>query len=686
MPSLALQLARELNLLDTILNLTYTAFTSPHAIPILPVGRDRALYPSSLRNRRIFQLFGDLASLLSSELVRNYIMENVQTFKKWTRLLSLFQGMASMTRLTSAHTEYEDNLWWNYLNAMMMLIKINGCITDGSHANVRMENAKQCTLSVYQYLKIWVRGHDKEIFPNLRDARQKPVSLQQVFFPQLNDNHNNYLISNFTVSSEPVSFHNPLHWLFVSTIMAFSPKYGDQIESWLRESDSAAFDLRMLLISDYCLRSCVLIAQMRIGLWVRNGAHQIQTQLYSYTSHQVRQGTMDKDIAGLQIAMAYLNPPAVLCNILDRFELSWHLSRAHNWKSHPTYDSQRLGSMLDSLFSLLITIFTEFEASSPSTASSFLRKRTIHALFLGPMAFSKLEIKISNDSLDLSSLLHQLADFHPGESVNTSGTYTLKPEYSKEIDPYFIHYTSSEGQTARERLTTLFFNDASVSDAAYCEFPTPKSRSLELFKKALQCFDSELMVQTLFYGACYCFSQNRSRSDAILDEILFLTQIGLSSTHQIVFSAIACTKKFSINSSFGLPFKPKTDSMTFAGLLIAIREDYSRKENPAPKSVGFRLRSSLSLLAQNESFPEAQEQILLDNKSEIPDNSKRKREIAEERKAKILFQMRQNQSAFEENHRDELEHHTDLNLESESSVKPLRFHILEVRVYIAIKL
>ncbi len=69
---------------------------------------------------------------------------------------------------------------------------------------------------------------------------------------------------------------------------------------------------------DYPLRVCAWLAQMKAGMWVRNGMS-LRHQAGTYRGVNQRDVSHHRDIFLLQTALVVCNPSRVLASIVDRF-------------------------------------------------------------------------------------------------------------------------------------------------------------------------------------------------------------------------------------------------------------------------------------------------------------------------------------------------------------------------------
>lgn len=122
-----------------------------------------------------------------------------------------------------------------------------------------------------------------------------------------------------------------------------------------------------------------MIAQIRTGLWVRNG-FAIRGQLLHYRDFMLRELCYDQDIFILQIALAVLDPNTVIVTILERFGLVGYFSGV---TLHPMYEGPQLASMVEEVLYIFITILSEASNAAQIPITSQIRREIVHALALG---------------------------------------------------------------------------------------------------------------------------------------------------------------------------------------------------------------------------------------------------------------------------------------------------------------
>ena len=135
----------------------------------------------------------------------------------------------------------------------------------------------------------------------------------------------------------------------------------------------------------------VMVAQIRTGLWVRNG-FAIRAQLLHYRDFMLRELCYDQDLFILQMALVILDPNLVFVSILDRFQLLNYFSGTI---VHETYEGPHLSSMVEELFYVLITIVSEEANATKMPLPAQVRRETVHALAMGACSYTDLTKRVA---------------------------------------------------------------------------------------------------------------------------------------------------------------------------------------------------------------------------------------------------------------------------------------------------
>ena len=134
-----------------------------------------------------------------------------------------------------------------------------------------------------------------------------------------------------------------------------------------------------------------MVAQIRTGLWVRNG-FAIRGQLIHYRDFMLRELCYDQDLFILQASLVILDPNTVFVSMLDRFQLVPYFSGN---TYHDSYDSAHLSGMVEELLYVLISILTETANATKMPLQVVIRREIVHALAVGPCTFTSGRVGLS---------------------------------------------------------------------------------------------------------------------------------------------------------------------------------------------------------------------------------------------------------------------------------------------------
>ena len=208
-----------------------------------------------------------------------------------------------------------------------------------------------------------------------------------------------------------------------------------------------------------------MLAQIRAGLWVRNGFG-IRAQGLHYREYNLRENTFDQDIFFLQAAFITLDPSLLLVTLLDRFQiLETLLNPIASETRAPFADFGQARTVVEELLYMLVVVFSEPCDIEAFTIDQVVERELVHTLLLNPLSYTEIVKAVTDRVEDESSferILTQVADFRaPDPSKVTSdvgGVYTLKKEYYSSVDPYYYRYTRNQREDAFKTLQAHFNN------------------------------------------------------------------------------------------------------------------------------------------------------------------------------------------------------------------------------------
>ncbi|KAG0236519.1 hypothetical protein BGW41_000387 [Actinomortierella wolfii] len=743
-PTIAEMLAREHNFMSILCQILINFFVGPNYS-----GGPIDCTTAPFENRRYFHIFHDLRYILSNDAVKQIIASRPAHQAQMIETLHLFQGMHPNTRCSTDHIEFESNTWVNAFNVTLQLYKCCRQFADCFSSNPRvMTQALHQTL---KKLHEWCSRHEEENapaqerppstvtgdaitnvatpgapmdnglmpggLPNIhmnqplthsntaQPQRTQPViqvtPVHTVVLPTTPPSH--FEIIPYKVSAQPVAFHHPLHWFLAdllenvellddSTVQQLGyASFRDMMLQFVgSDKDTDAQRLfKLQEIFDYPLRVCVLMAQIKANVWVRNG-FVIRTQAQYYREVSLRENTYDADIYLLQMAFVLFDPEHFLVTMLDRFELlRWFSGQ----REHPTYDLLQIVFMAEELLTLLIVCLTDPVNPAGFTVEQEIRREIVHGLCLKPIAYSELTKRIPErltEHVKFDDILRELASYRPPDGITDHGLYELKDQFFDEVDPYFIHFSRNNSEEAEEILK----NRITKKNGGQTTRPPlilPRLTKIEKgpFTSLGNMVHTRAMTQVLFYTFWNVKAEPKIKSDTIIDQATYLMQIALLDPNSDPSRSLASD---SAGESTGVGMTGFVHHATFEKYPVIVngneRQRYSllqiliqRADDPAYKSVHAKLNFVIGKFGEIGST-EAKRIVsewkaskgLSAGDGEINDEvaeAARRKQAAQERQKRIMEQFAQAQKSFmsqNEDLYDEEEDDFDSMNEDEESV------------------
>ncbi|RWS17388.1 E3 ubiquitin-protein ligase UBR2-like protein, partial [Dinothrombium tinctorium] len=348
-------------------------------------------------------------------------------FSKLIELLEWMQGMDSVVRQVGQHVEFEAE-WETGINLQLKL-------------------APALTLFID-----WCGSDRIVLLKALRTALTKlDQKREKTQFKSWNlcGVEANYI--DYDVSSMPVTIHLPLSRVVAGLLLhltRYDVNYNSP-EFLIRKT------LTPIQLMELPLRTLVMIAQFRAGMWRRNG-YSLVNQVYFYHNVRLREEMYDRDILMLQYVAALIDPNEFLINLLNKFGLFiWTQENYEYTHRKPEEDFVRQTiSLVEEFLSLLLIIVSERHTPGVGKVSveDRLKKEIVQWLCVSPLTHSDLIKCLPKDTVNeavIENILSEVAVFK--KPVNQSGgKYELKDEYYKEFNPFFYHFTRQDQSYAEE--------------------------------------------------------------------------------------------------------------------------------------------------------------------------------------------------------------------------------------------
>ncbi|KAG8855791.1 hypothetical protein FRB91_001680 [Serendipita sp. 411] len=543
-PSVAAHLVRENGVLKRLLAVIAGFFTNQISNkriidpPDYTHTMDVEAYP--FRSKRYMPIFSDIRYICNNNSVQKIISNGTDSTSKFVTVCAMFMGIQPNKRARGNHVEYESDSWINVFNVTLSLSRVVKAFGE-AFASSTQASLFACIEVVMSRIQRVCAMEEARLDSN----HYTPISFHTVTFSQTS-----YKIVDFDVLSGWVSFHNALHWL-LAEFFKQANVLADRDESKVQSTDIRTFitshfdESAILQIIEFPLRVVALIAQVRAGLWVRNG-FPIRGQLVHYRDFMLRELCYDQDLFLIQTAMILLDPDLILISMLDRFQL-------RNWmtgdQTHPECEPSHLAGLVEELLFTIIYCVGDPSNAMNLSLQAICRREIIHALAPGPISFTDLCKRVPERLIEeacFEHVLQEVSTFRRAEGVMDTGSYELKYAYFSEVDPFFYHYTRARREEVESVLKGKLLKKG-VKDPII--LPTAYSIPNSPYSRLSQVLTSPVLLQIIFYVIQNFvdgppLTEGAVSTDAILDQAMHLIILAITQNGE-AFTSTAKSHQFS---------------------------------------------------------------------------------------------------------------------------------------------
>jgi len=469
-PTITAEIVERSNFLTRLIAILYTFLTkrqvgNPEDVDTsVPMSFESGV----MSNRRFFHFFQDMRYLLDSPYVQDRICHEPRYLLQFLDFARLSQGICANTRAVGDHVEYESETWYAAGNIVRDITRLSRQFCQ-SFVWHQSEDASNICRALRQTAKIAIinsLGVGYEKFPHAEHRGRMKFKAIVSYDIGLDELHRPYMrnvIPDFKVAESTMSFHHPLHytlsWLINSgksmsseqlkNLLAFRP---DQLEESVVTSGSDYMDPHgyMMALFDIPLRVCAWMAQMRAGMWVRNGMS-LRHQMHFYRGITHRDLAHRRDLYLLQVAVVVCEPTTFLASVLDRYSVDDWVRGEYVVK--PGFDDfDKMVDMVEEMLHLLIVLLTDrillrAPEEDPDSSANLAMQELIQTLCFKPLTFSELSSRLSDKVTEheaFPSQLDQLTIYKAPEGLSDSGTFSLKEEFIDLVDPYSIYFNRGQ--------------------------------------------------------------------------------------------------------------------------------------------------------------------------------------------------------------------------------------------------
>ncbi|KZF22387.1 hypothetical protein L228DRAFT_283538 [Xylona heveae TC161] len=688
-PSITDEVVERGNFLTNLIAILYTFLTTRqvgHPEDVDPTAT-LAFEAGSVTNRRMYHFFMDLKYLFGSEHVQEKLRNEERYIYQFLDLVKLHQGICPNVRAVGEHVEYETDAW---ISASLITREINRLCRQFAES-FKWKRGEDDT-SISKAIRIAAKaailnsmGAERKRFDQAEikeETRFKTIHALEAGPENWGDSDQQYEIVDFVIEKEPISFHHALHYTLSWLIDCGKSMSRDQLHglllfslSELKEPPSTKQAVSehepesyLLALFDFPLRVCAWLAQMKAGMWVRNGLS-LRHQMSTYRGVSQRDVAHHRDIFLMQTAMVICDSSKVLASMIDRFRMrDW---MEGNYAVPTGYEDSQMVDVAEDFIHLMIIILSDRTSllpieDEPNPHLVAIRRDIVHTLCFKPLSFSELCSRLTEKFQDLEEfqdILDEMTNFRAPEGLSDTGTFELKEEYYEHIDPYVAHYNKNQRDEAENAYRTRLAKKSRKSPDDVVFEPKLRPITSGVFVTLGRFTATPLFAQVIYYSLLYSvmsktFTPNIpvTRVETFIQVVLHLTLLAIiedqtveneSEEHQNnSFCAFALTNNAKSNGQLSAP--------TIVSVLVKLlsNEDF--------KACAPRIRLILRKLHHKRpklySSTVSASEVSADRLgTESPANAgaedvELKKKQALERQAKVMAQFQQQQKSFMDAH------------------------------------
>lgn len=580
--------------------------------------------------KRGFYIIPDLRHLINIEPtkwtdgLRANVIEAVTIFLD---LLEAMQNMDSVKRQLGQHLEYEQE-WETGMTLQSRLISLISRLVT------------YCSLDEL-VLTETLRETQHRLFTKFNNFK---TTEREVFDHQANCIH-------YDVSLSPVSVHLPLTRFAAALIIELMQKRPCAEVPYDESLIILAGNMNgMIDIMEPSLRTEVMIAQSRSGMWRRNG-FSLANQIIYFSGALMRKEMYDRDILVLQECAATMRPNQFLINLINKFNLvhwvHYDVAREQGRSALLHHDEELLTqtmSLAEELLQLLLTIVGERYrvGIGKVTSEDVIKNEIIQLLCIKPFTRSDITQKLFYNDNEIDCI-KSVADLRRSGELST-GKYELKSEYYERFNPFFYHYSR---QNQSHALDAQLKRKRQAKELLIC-CPPPKPVELTTqfagLNYLINCEITLIIIQKVLSRALKpsdLKSECRTRtplrypaSDLQLDQCLHLIGIGLHEQERdLNFSYLVEAHERGI---WSLLKKCYAEAKRSRDLIFWLMQ----------KASGLMDRLQEERHYVDDSLRQCFEVVLSACDTNKQDSKKRSSELAAQRRERIMAQMKAKQNKF----------------------------------------
>ncbi|KLT39021.1 ubiquitin-protein ligase [Cutaneotrichosporon oleaginosum] len=413
----------------------------------------------AFKGKKGLTLLSHLRALLKYKEVKAQIVQDEELFERTLLFLNHFVGLQSQRRELERHVEYEVD-WIKSVSVLPDLSKLAREFGEAFY----LADINQILTAITMVQRRIVEDQTLQSTTLDRAMYESPTvkRVEDVFRPGTA-----YSILDINVARiTAFSIHHYMHLVMAELVKAYrhvcfpdptncSPaRFANAFITVAWGSPPAPWTVPTYLM-EFPLQKHVVLSQIRLSMWMKNGAA-MRHQYHNYREPAHREFTIDQEFFLLQFALCIMDQQHFLTVVIERHGLSdffrLNVMSPKLWEGD--MDPKEAVAMMEELLLLIIYLVSDTAVINRLDSRDITRKHIIQTLALGPLPYSEVVRKLPERSHERGSLipiLDELATFRPPTETAT-GSYTLKPEFFAEVDPFWRQYSRNEQRDAAQVL------------------------------------------------------------------------------------------------------------------------------------------------------------------------------------------------------------------------------------------
>lgn len=655
----------------------------------------------TLKNRKWAHVLLDLTYVIT----RNPDIENIFTFflcfPQYIYLLSVFQGKPVFKREAEKHIEYESQDYAVFFNAVSVISHFSENI-----GRILNRIPKSRLLSQGNPMDFWYHSYSKSMVKPFTETLYTML-IRKIIELTFNDRGNeensngayqkviddkedsvklepceefaNFSMINFDVLKGKMSFLHPLHNMFSwmiemdqsidseKSLLHLMDIIQGEYEYYISEKNNDATE--PLQISSLCkyegvmgifdipLRKIVLISQIKIGLWVRNGTS-LKSQMNLYRYGGSREFGYMRDLFLCQVYVGYFRYVQLLMyTIFDRWKLLPWLSG--NQKELP-YSMNILHAILEEFVLFIIALVTEdihlHKLSAEDVSVLMVQREIVHSLLYDTKCYEDITVCIPDHicSLKIFPIVFQqcVEPIKDYVEISEEKVYRLKDEYLNTIDPYYVHLSSNRRDHCIAQMKEYIAKRDVININDVVITPKVIDWTNSPFERVVDILIDEKVLSFLYVTLAHCKTQilknlddkkplSKENNEPLLSLTLHLTHIAMQ--HKSITDV-----------------KPVELLKIFVELLSIYKSNIAPELNSKLKCVMKLISQTLEVMNYDfkTHIPDF-DFAMFDNNFALMENTnkvnsdlshEKKKKLAKKKKKKLLAKLQKQRQKFAENH------------------------------------